>query len=74
MVESPCAAVRRRTTAATRVKKVDSATAMSWNVLQVAQTTCRRLKAPEVLPAVYAGAKDVAGIKQVAVNHQEVAA
>jgi putative transposase len=46
------AAVRRRTTAAKRFKKVDSATAMIWNVLQVAETTFRRLNAPELLPAV----------------------
>src|ERR687894_142934 len=74
VVESPFAAVRLRTTAAKRFKKVDSATAMIWKVLQVAETTFRRLNAPELLPAVYAGAKYVDGIKQVAVNHQEVAA
>ena len=74
VVESPCAAVRLRTTAAKRLKQVDSATAMIWKVLQVAETTFRRLHAPELLPAVYAGAKYVDGIKQVAVNHQEVAA
>jgi hypothetical protein len=30
--------------------------------------------APECLPAVYAGAKDVDGLTQIAVNSQEVAA
>jgi putative transposase len=74
IVESPFAAVRRRTTAATRFKKVDSATALIWKLLQVAEQTCRRLHAPELLPAVYAGAKYVDGITQLAVNHQEVAA
>jgi putative transposase len=74
VVESPFAAVRLRTTAAKRFKKVDSATAMSWKVLQVAEKTFRRLNAPELLPAVYAGAKYVDGIKQSPVNHQEVAA
>ena len=74
VVESPFATVRLRTTAAKRFKQVDSATAMIWKVLQVAETTFRRLNAPELLPAVYAGAKYVDGIKQVAVNHQEVAA
>ena len=74
VVESPFAAVRLRTTAAKRFKKVDSATAMIWKVLQVAETTFRRLNAPELLPAVYVGAKYVDGIKQSAVNHQEVAA
>jgi transposase-like protein len=47
LVESPFAAVRRRTTAATRVKKVDSATALIWKLRQVAEQTCRRLNAPE---------------------------
>jgi hypothetical protein len=47
VVESPFAAVRLRTTAAKRVKKVDTATAMIWKVLQVAETTFRRLNAPE---------------------------
>jgi transposase-like protein len=74
VVESPFATVRLRTTAAKRFKQVDSATAMIWKVLQVAETTFRRLNAPELLPGVYAGAKYVDGIKQVAVNHQEVAA
>jgi putative transposase len=74
VVESPFAAVRLRTTAAKRFKKVDSATAMIWKVLQVAEQTFRRLNAPELLPAVYAGAQYVDGIKQSPVNHQEVAA
>jgi putative transposase len=74
VVESPVAAVRRRTTAAKRFQKVDSATATSWKVRQIAETTFRRLNAPEVLPAVYASAKYSDGIKQAPVNHQEVAA
>jgi transposase-like protein len=47
VVESPFAAVRLRTTAAKRFKKVDSATAMIWQLLQVAEQTFRRLNAPE---------------------------
>jgi putative transposase len=74
VVESPFAAVRRRTTAAKRLKKVDSATAMIWKVLQVAEKTFRRLNAMALLPAVYAGAKYVDGIKQSPIHHQEVAA
>jgi putative transposase len=57
VVESPCAAVRWRTTAAKRFKKVVSAPATSWKVLHVAETTVRRLNAPELLPAVYAGVR-----------------
>jgi putative transposase len=74
VVESPFAAVRLRTTAAKRFKKVDSATAIIWKVLQIAETTFRRLNAPELLPAVYAGVPYVDGLKQIAANHQEVAA
>jgi hypothetical protein len=53
---------------------VDSATAMIWKLLQVAEQTFRRLNAPELLPAVYAGASYADGIKQIAGTHQEVAA
>jgi putative transposase len=74
VVESPFATARLRTSAAKRFKKVDSATAIIWKLLQVAEQTFRRLNAPEFLPAVYAGAKYVDGIKQSIINHQEVAA
>jgi len=74
VVESPFAAARLRTGAAKRFKKVDSATATIWKLLQVAESTFRRLNAPELLPAVYAGAKYVDGIKQSISHHQEVAA
>jgi putative transposase len=74
VAESPLAAVRLSTIAAKRFKTVESATVMIWKVLPVAETTFRRLNAPELLPAVYAGAQYVDGIKPIAVNHQEVAA
>jgi transposase-like protein len=74
VVESPLAAARLRTGAAKRLQKVDSATAIIWKLLQVAERTFRRLNAPELLPAVYAGAKYVDGIKQVVSQNQEVAA
>jgi putative transposase len=74
VVASPLAAVRLRTTAAKRFKQVDTATAMIWKVLHVVESTFRRLKAPELLPAVYAGVKSVEGIKPITVNHQEIAA
>jgi hypothetical protein len=59
---------------AKRFKKVDSATALIWKVLQVAETTFRRLNAPELLSAVYAGATYADGIRQTAVSQPEVAA
>lgn len=74
MVESPFAAVRLRTTAAKRFKKVDGATVMIWKLLQVAENTFRRLNAPELLPTVYAGVRYVDGIKHIVVRQSEVAA
>ncbi len=55
IVESPFAAVRLRTTAAKRFKKVENATALIWKLLQVAESTFRTLKGRALLPAVYAG-------------------
>lgn len=55
VVESPFAPVRLRTAAAKRFKKVENATAMIWKVLLVAESRFRRLDAPELLAAVYAG-------------------
>lgn len=74
VVESPFASVRLRTTAGKRFKRVESATALIWKVLQIAERTFRRLNAPELLPAVYAGAQYVDGVQQRAVTQQEVAA
>jgi len=45
-----------RTTAAKRFKKVENATALIWKILQVAESTFRKLKGAELLPAVYAEA------------------
>ncbi len=61
VVESPFATVRLRTTAAKRFKKVENATALIWKILQLAESTFRRLKGAELLPAVYAGAQYVDG-------------
>jgi putative transposase len=74
VVESPFAAVRLRTTAAKRFKKVDSATAAIWKLLQVAEAAFRRLNAPELLPGVHAGTQYKDGVKQIVVVQQEVAA
>jgi putative transposase len=74
VVESPFASVRLRTTAGKRYKRVESATALIWKVLQVAEQTFRRLNAPELLPAVYAGTVYVDGVNQNRFAQQEVAA
>ena len=52
-VESPFAALRLRTDAAKRYKRVDRATALIWKLLMVAETRFRRLKRSELLPGVY---------------------
>jgi putative transposase len=74
VVESPFATARRRTGAAQRFQKVDSATAIIWKRLQVAERPFRRVNAPELLPAVYAGAQYLDGITQSSSHHPEVAA
>ena len=61
VVESPFAAVRLRTTAAKRFKKVPNATALIWRVLMVAENRFRRLDAPELLAVVATGEKFVDG-------------
>jgi len=60
-IESPFAAVRLRTTAAKRYKRVEHATAVIWKTLMVAQRTFRKLNAPELLAEVYNGATYVNG-------------
>lgn len=55
VIESPFAAVRLRTTAAKRYKKVENATAVIWKVLMIVETRFRRLDAPELLVEVLSG-------------------
>ena len=57
VVESPFAAVRLRTTAAKRFKRVESATALIWKLLLVAEKRFRRLDAPHLLKDVFEGRK-----------------
>jgi hypothetical protein len=49
------AAVRLRTAAAKRFKKVENATAVIWKTLLIAEKTFRRLDAPELLADVASG-------------------
>ena len=53
VVESPFAALRLRTDAAKRYKKVENATAVIWKMLLLAEQRFRRLDAPEKLMQVY---------------------
>jgi transposase-like protein len=73
-VESPFAAVRLRTAAAKRFKKVANATAVIWKTLLLAEKTFRRLNAPELLADVASGAIYVDGVRAVNPSEQKVAA
>ncbi len=68
VVESPFSAIRLRTDAARRFKKVQNATAMIWKLLTIAEKRFRTLKGFWVLPAVYAGDQFVDGVKAVKDN------
>jgi transposase-like protein len=55
VVESPFNAVRLRTNAVRRYKKVGNATAMIWKLLRVAEKRFNTLKGAEKLEGVYEG-------------------
>jgi transposase-like protein len=74
MVESPFAAVRLRTDAARRYKKVENATAVLWKVLMVAESRFRRLNAPHLVAEVAAGAIYENGIRVRAPGQERLAA
>ena len=61
-VESPFAALRLRTDAAKRYKRVDRAIAVIWKMLMVAEGRFRRLKAPALMKVVYQGARYKDGV------------
>jgi putative transposase len=62
IIESPFSAVRLRTDAAKRFKKVVNAAAMIWKLLKVAEKSFRRLNAYWLLKDVYEGKMFVNGI------------
>lgn len=64
-VESPFAAVRLRTNAGKRYKRVANATALIWRLLMVAERNFRRLDHPELLPQVALGANYENGVRVV---------
>ena len=55
VIESPFAAVRLRTSAAKRFKRVDNATTLIWKTLLVVEHHFRTLNAPHLCTAVYEG-------------------
>lgn len=62
VVESPFAAVRLRTSAAKRFKKVERATAIIWRLLRVAEQRFRKLNAPEHCKDVFHGTRYEVGL------------
>jgi transposase-like protein len=71
-IESPFAALRLRTVAAKRFKKVENATAVIWKSLLIAERRFRRLNAPDLLVEVWNGVEFVNGVRVP--DHQERAA
>lgn len=74
IVESPFAAVRLRTGAAKRFKKVENATALIWKMLLVVQENFRKLNAPHLLAEVYGGIEYHDGIRAVTKAREQLAA
>ena len=72
-VESLFSALRLRTDAARRFKKVANARAVIWKMLMVAEKRFRRLKAPELMKEVYQGAKYVNGVPVQNLTQEEAA-
>ena len=62
LVESPFASLRLRTDAAKRYKRVHRATAVIWKMLRVVEQRFMRLRAPELMKAVYNGEKYEDGV------------
>lgn len=63
VVESPFAALRLRTDAAKRYKKVANATAVTWKMLLIAEQRFRKLDAPDKMKLVYLGADLLEGVE-----------
>lgn len=74
VVESPFAALRLRTDAAKRFKKVENATAVIFKMLLLAEGRFRRLNAPERMQQVYLGVQFQDGIEVRQKVVQELAA
>jgi transposase-like protein len=73
VVESPFAAVRLRTDAAKRFKKVANATALIWRLLLVAEKRFRKLNAPHLAAEVYRGVRYEDGMRVTKSNRRAAA-
>src|SRR5215470_14819985 len=74
VVESPFSAVRLRTDAARRYKKVANAQALIWKILMIAEKKFRRLNSPELLERVYNGQLFEDGIEVADITRKRRAA
>jgi hypothetical protein len=61
-------------TAAKRFKKIENATALIWKLLQVAESTFRRLKGAELLPPVSGGVLYTDGVRKSSSIQRKIAA
>lgn len=73
VVESPFAAIRLRTDAAKRYKKVANATVAIWKLLMVAEKGFRRLQGYELMAKVAEGVEFKDGIEVVKVSRSYAA-
>ena len=71
VVESPFAAVRLRTDAAKRYKKIANATAVVWKMLMIAEQRFRKLNEAHLMKEVWAGAGYVDGVRVKSQNKKE---
>ena len=74
VVESPFAALRLRTDAAKRFKKVENATAVIWKMLMLAERKFRKLDTPEKLMEVYLGFASGELRREMVIKREEVLA
>ncbi len=74
VVESPFAALRLRTDAAKRYKKVENATVVIWKMLMLAERRFRRLDAPGKLMEVYFGFDAGEALEETEIKREEVLA
>jgi len=65
VIESPFAAVRLRTSAAKRFKKVDNATTLIWKTLLVVEHHFRKLNAPHLCTEVFNGVDFHDGVRSI---------
>ena len=74
VVGFPFAAVRLRTGAAKRFKKVENATALIWKMFLVVQQNFRKLNAPHLLAEAYASVEYHDGTRAVEAIREKLTA